>query len=220
LVAWRLAEKTWINKRTVKEKYVLDPSETLDHATYLKAYKGSRSNVDTPISNPSFATTELSDTEYGYIQNDDGSYISSYASATQSLKNGEVAHLFGFDLTKFVTLPNVLDKIEYGWDGYLSGGTGMLFRNTPVGWKTIATSLPTSDGSGIEFTETITNMVAVLINKWFWFGVYGACKYLIEPVSITLYTDYVYVTVTYHISDLMNAPIIKPRVVGVSGYER
>ena len=220
MYGWKLAERTFINKRTVREKYVLDPVETLDHTTYLTAYKGAKSNATSFTGNPSMATTELSDTEYVNIRTDNGVYIHTSASATTEFRYAETAHRFRFDLRRFVTLPYIVYSIEYGWDGYCSEEIGGLMRRTPAGWETKLSPLPTSDGSGLEFTETITKMIGALVDGYFEFGVQANKGYIDSPVTIDLYTDYVYVTVTYRITDLINTPVIQPKVIGVSGYER
>jgi len=217
---WRLAEKTYINKRTVREKYVFDPTEALDPTIYMLAWKGARSGVLERIGNPSFATDDLDDTEKSKIIADNGDYLSTTATASSAGRSAEVAHRFQFDLTKFITLPNVLDKVEYGWDGYVEADSASLMRNSNIGWQTVTSSLPSSDGAGVEFSETLTRRVGVLTNKAFEFGVYAYSVYITGVVTATIHTDYVYVTVTYHVSDLLNAPIIRPKVIGVSGYER
>jgi len=220
MVGWKLVDKKFMNKRTVREKYVLDPSETLEHATYLTPYYGARSNVTTKIENPSFATTLFTDTMKSAISSDNGVYASTTASAGTLYRYAEVAHRFVFDMSKFMALPNVLTKIEYGWDGYCDSEYGGVFVQIPTGWMKVRASLPTSDGSGFEFAGVLDSIIGVTIDKKFTFGVYG---YKISPgetVTVTLNTDYVYVTVTYKITDLLNAPIIKPKVIGVSGYER
>jgi len=219
MCGWKLAEKTYMNKKTVREKYVLDPTETLDHATYLTAYYGSRSNALTYIGNPDAATTLFTDTMKSNILNDNEVYASTSASVTISGRWAEVAHKFVFDMSKFVKLPVVLKQIEYGWDGYSSTIGGFIFRLTPFGWKVVRTFLPPSDGAGAEWSETLTSLVGVIVNKKFTFGIDIHVSTTEPPVTITLYTDYVYVTVTYKITDLINTPVIKPKVIGVSGYE-
>ena len=220
MCGWKLAEKTYINKKTVKEKYVLDPSETLPHTTCLTPYYGARSNAAAPIANPDAATTLFTDTMKENIQTDNEVYASTNANATISGRFAEVAHKFVFDVSKFLVLPTIITKIDYGWDGYCTTTAGKVLRLTTGGWKSVTTSLPTSDGSGMEFSETLTSIIGAVVNNKFTFGINSYLQYTETPVSITLYTDYVYVTITYIISDLLNAPIIKPKVIGVSGYER
>ena len=217
---WKLTEKTYINKNTVREKYMLDPSETLDHATYLSPYYGQRSDVTSRVGNPSFALISFTDTMKNNIVSDNGVYASSTAEASISYRYAEVAHRFVFNISKFVKLPCVLTKIEYGWDGYSTASQGGVYRQTLQGWKLLRSSVPTSDESGLEHSETLTSILGAVVGGNFIFGVYSWVVCTDSPVSVTLYTDYVYVTVTYKITDLLNAPIIKPKVIGVSGYER
>jgi len=220
MYGWKLAEKTYLNKRTVREKYVLDPTETLDHATYLKAYYRVRANVTSLTGNPDVATTEFTDTDYDNIASDDEVYVSHSGTVTISGRYVEVAHKFVFDLTKFVTLPNILTQIEYGWDGYATANYFHVYRKTPTEWKVVSDAVPDTDGDEIEFMETITKMTGVLVDKQFIFGVHGSAFYVDTPITLELNTDYVYVTVTYRVTDLLNSPIVQPKVIGVSGYER
>ena len=220
MCGWKLAEKTYINKKTVREKYVLDPSETLDHTTYLTAYYGTRNDAPGRIDNPSFATTLFTSTMKTNIATDNQEYASNTAYAATLYRNAEVAHRFVFDMSKFASLPVVVTQIEYGWDGYSTESQGGVYVRVPTGWRKTLASLPTSDGSGTEFREVLSIPVGVIVDKKFTFGVDSYKMSDGSEVSVTLNTDYVYVTVTYKITDLVNTPVIKPKVIGVSGYER
>jgi len=217
---WKLEEKTYINKRTVREKYVLDPSEMLDHATYMTAYYGARDNAMGRIGNPSFAATLFTDTMRNNVASDNGVYVSTTASAATPYRNAEVAHRFVFDVSKFMVPPKVIAKIEFGWDGYSTNAKGGVYVQTPTAWRSVTSSLPTSDGVGFEFKDVLISPVGLTVGRKFNFGVYSYDTATEEEVSVTLYTDYVYVIVTYRFTDLVNTPVVKPKVIGVSGYER
>ena len=82
-------------------------------------------------------------------------------------------------------------------------------------------TLPASDGSGWEAEYTTPSMVSTLTDKKLEWAVYASCTSDGSSVCYAkIRTDATQIEVAYHITDLLNAPIIKPKVIGVSGYER
>jgi len=217
---WKLVKRERLAGNLYRDKYVLDPSVTITGKDVEHAWYGTRSNADTEYGNPEFADIEFTDTEKQTIDSDDGNRVSHSASATQQYKYAEVAHKFLFDTYSVLPTNVILKSITYGWDGYASGYIRKIMRFTRGGWEDTGVSAPTSDGSGVEFEETLTNLDWVLIGGKFKFGVYVSDAYIDSSISVSLHTDYIFLTVTYETSNLIQTPVINPRVIGVSGYER
>jgi len=115
------------------------------------AYYGISSSAKT---DPSFATTEFTDWDYGAVQSDNGKY----ANDTESASNGgyaSVAHRFTFNVSSYD-----VQNFTIHWNGYYSfSGTGALNRKdimiknqTSGAWIDIG-DMSTSDS---DFTYSIS----------------------------------------------------------------
>ena len=210
--------RQYINKNTIVETILIDPEEYVDPSQFLTAYKGSQPNTTSPYPNPEIATTEFTDTEKSKLLNNDGNTVSSTACATFSGYFCHTVHRFVWDLKRYNTLPNILRKVEFGWDGYSSVGGGIFWHKRLTGWHSETVNIPTSDDAELEIVYIPSSMIGALIDNKLEVAVSTSAQYIDSEVCASLYTDYVYLKVTYIRSALINSPVIQPTVIGGRQY--
>ena len=184
-----------ISENIVNGSLFLDPKVTLlPSTTHNKAYK--TGTVD--CSNPSAATTELTDTDYNEINQTDGTYDSHGASARAS----QIKCTYGrytFNISSFY---GSIENITFYLVGYYSGGpnagSSVYYYNVTSGsWVSFEglTSSPREvsvffDSSNISY---IYNSTSGLIQ----FGDKGDTGFDFATHSVTVYIDSVNLTIFY-----------------------
>ena len=157
--------RQYINKNTIVETILIDPQEYVDPSTYLSVYYRVINNSEDPFVLPSSATIELSETDKEKILSDDETYLEHTASASSVGRYGHVIHRFVWNVKPFNTPPNILRSVEFGWDGYSSGGGGSLMLKRRTGWETLSTDVPDSDGTDISIVVTPTPLLGMLLDN-------------------------------------------------------
>ncbi len=186
---------TNITATTYSNLELVPPIATLKpDATTNEAYGGSATNSASAYTSPDDATTELTSSEYSDVQDNDTSYLSTTANATQAMKWANVAHKFTFDTSDYSNITDITVK----WKGYRSGdnpGIEELQVYKATAWEDWQTSIPTGEtayekslGDGSDYFYSTT---------WIRFGAYMNNVCFDEGVTITLKTNYAWLEVTY-----------------------
>jgi len=179
-----------------RNTWILDPVATLTpDDTVNEAFREAVNNSSTPYTSPDNATVEFTATEYTNVQTENAVYASHSASVTIATRYANVAHLFKFNTSGY---ENITD-ITCIWKGYEANMTGVnkLQVYKATAWEDWVTNLPTTN---TKYTKSLGNGSSYFYSStWIRFGAYMAELYIGEPITVTLYTDYAALQITYGI---------------------